>query len=114
MAIEIAILTTSACMGLSSVHTDVCNKSLEAGFKQSGLEQMVDGTQKYIEKRADVKAHYLLGDTGMGVVSVGIFIAKTVRDKAVNFNMPTIGICDKITNHVGTDKYAVELIWVLP
>ena len=114
MAGAMTALITGACLSFSGTGHEACSKAAEAGAKQSGFEQIVDTTQSYVEKRANSKAHYLLGDTGMEFVGGGIFIAKTVRDKSVNFNLPTLGICDRITNHVGTDKYSLEMVWVLP
>jgi hypothetical protein len=114
MSSAMAIMITSACMGLSGVTNDACSKALEAGSKQSGIEQDVDLLQKGLEREANKKARYLVGDTGMGFVGGGIFIAKTVRDKEVKFNVPTLGICDRITSNLGTEKYSLELMWSLP
>lgn len=111
MTSAMSLMITSACLSFSNINQEACNKAAEAGAKQSGFEQNIETVQKGIEKEADHKAHYILGDTGMEVVGGGIFLAKTVVDKSVNFNLPTLGMCDRITNHVGVDKYSLELVW---
>lgn len=114
MASAMALMITSACLGLSGNGQQACEKALEAGSKQSGIEQNVDKTQKYIEKAADRKAHDLLGQQVMEIAGGGIFIAKTVVDKSVQFSVPTLGICDRITSQVGVDKYSMQMVWRLP
>lgn len=114
MAGAMTLLITSACMSFSGNGHDACSKAAEAGAKQSGFEQMVDGTETYVTKKADAKAHYLLGDTGMGVAGGTIFIVKTVKDKAVSFNLPTLGICDRISSHLSPENYGLQFVWMLP
>lgn len=107
----IAIAITSACLNLSGPAQQACDKALEAGAKQSGIEQNVDQIEKHIERDADQKGHYYLGDTGMEVVGSTVFVAKTLIDKSLKFNTPTFGLCDRITNQVGPDKYSLQLEW---
>lgn len=106
-----AIMITSACMNFSGNSHEACTKAAEAGSKQSGFEQNIDAIQKDVERKADAKAHDYFGDTGMEIAGGGVFIVKTVVDKSVKFNAPTFGICDRITNQVGIDKYSILLEW---
>lgn len=109
-----ALMITSACLGISGNGQQACEKALESDSKQSGIEQNVDQTQKYIEKTADRTAHEILGEQVIDITGGGIFIAKTVVDKSVQFNVSAFGICDKITSQVGVDKYSTQMIWRLP
>ena len=114
MASAMTLMITSACLGMNPSYHDACIKSLEAGTKQSGIEENVDRAQKIVEKTADQKAHQILGQQVMEITGGGVFIAKTVIDKSVQFNLPTFGVCDKITNQVGVDKYSMQMVWTLP
>lgn len=104
-------LIVSACVGLSGVKQEACEKGLEAGAKQTGIEKGVDAIQKESERKAKYIALDLIGKSGMDMVGGGIFLVKTVADKSVKFNLPTLGLCDRITNRVGVDKYSLEMVW---
>lgn len=114
MASAMALMITSACLGLSGNPHEACEKALEAGTKQAGIEQNVDKAQKMVESTADRTAHEILGQQTMELAGGGIFIAKTVINKSVQFNVPSFGLCDKITSQVGTDKYSMQMVWRLP
>lgn len=109
--VPMAMAISSACMSFQGSAHEACMKSFEAGSKQSGLEQNVNKAQQIIEKTVDKKAHYYLGDTTLLVVGQAMFISKTVSDKYVKFDMPTMGICDRITNQVGLGNYSTLLEW---
>jgi hypothetical protein len=104
-------LITSACIGLSGSGQEACNKALEAGSKQSGIEQDVDRIEKHVTQNADQKGHEYLGDKGMEVVGGTAFVAKTLIDKSLVFGVPTFGICDRIVNKVEPNKYSLQLEW---
>lgn len=114
MAGAMTALIAGACLSFSGNGHEACSKAIEAGAKQSGFEQNVNKAEEIVTKEANGKAHYLLGDTGMEVVGGGIFIAKTVRDKSIQFNLPTLGICDRISSHVSPDNYGLQFVWRLP
>lgn len=111
MSTVVAAFITSACLGLSGNGEQACQKAMEAGSKQSGIEQNVNKFEKTVERKATYKATDLLGKAAIDVVGGGLFLAKTVVDKSVQFNVPTLGTCDKITNKVGVDKYSVQMEW---
>lgn len=104
-------IVTSACIGLSGSAREACSKALEAGSKQSGIEQDVDTFQKNVEKQANNEAHEYFGDTGVEVLGSSLFLLKTVIDKSVRFNAPTFGLCDSVTNQVGPNDYKLLLEW---
>lgn len=104
-------LAISVCIGLSGAQQQACEKAIEAGAKQSGIEQNVDRFQRKIEKNATDKATDIIGKPGVDVVGGGVFVAKTIMDKSVRFNLPTLGICDRITNQIGVNQYSTQLEW---
>ena len=106
-----ALLIAGACTGFSGTGNQACSKALEAGGLQSGFSQNINKAEGYVTTQANKKAKYIMGDTGMEIVGGTVFLAKTVRDKSVQFNLPTFGICDKIVNKVGTDQVSTTLEW---
>lgn len=111
MGAAMGFMIAGACFGLSGNVQQACEKSLEAGGKQSGIERNIDTAQQNIEKKANQEAYYLLGDDGVKVLGGGIFIAKTAIDKSLQFNAPTFGLCHRITNQVGINKYSTMFEW---
>jgi hypothetical protein len=106
-----ALIIAASCTGFSGNGHEACSKAMEAGGKQSGIIQNIDTAEKKVSKDAEQEVHYLLGDTTFDVVGGGVFLAKTVREKSVQFNAPTFGLCDKITSQIGVDKYSLNLEW---
>lgn len=104
-------LITSACIGLSGAHQQACEKAIEAGSKQTGLEQSVDQIQKMVERKANNKAKDIIGKSGMDIAGGGIFLVKTAIDKSVKINLPTLGICDRISTQVGVNQNSMQMEW---
>lgn len=111
MSGTMTVLIASACIGLSGNKQQACEKALEAGSKQTGIEQNVDKFQKVVERKAKDGAEDVIGKDGVDVVGGGVFVAKTIVDRSVKFNAPTFDLCDRVTSQVGIDKYSVELEW---
>ncbi|NJO48210.1 MAG: hypothetical protein HC840_00680 [Leptolyngbyaceae cyanobacterium RM2_2_4] len=111
MSGTMTILIAGACIGLSGNSKLACEKALEAGSKKTGIEQNVNRFQKTVERKAKDQAEEYIGQEGVDVVGGGVFIAKTIVDKSVQFNAPTFDLCDKVTSQVGVDKYSVQLEW---
>lgn len=104
-------MIAAACMSFSGVEKEACTKAAEAGARQSGIEQSVKRAQDKVEDKAKEEAKDLIGKTGMDVVGGTVFLAKTISDKSVKFDIPNMGIADKITSEVGTEKYYLNLVW---
>lgn len=111
MSGAMSLMIVSACLSFNGQGKEACEKALEAGSKQSGIEQNVNQAQDRLEDKAKKNAKDLLGDTTMDVVGGTVFLAKTISDKSVKFSLPTMGLCDKITNEVGPDKYQLQMVW---
>lgn len=111
MSGAMTLMIATACMGFSGIEKEACVKAAEAGSKQSGIEQNVNQAQKKAEDQAKEKAKDMLGQTTIDVVGGTVFLAKTISDKSVKFDIPNMGIADKITSEVGTEKYYLNLVW---
>lgn len=107
----VALMITSACISFSGNGHEACSKAAEAGAKQSGFEQNVDLMEKNVTQKADKEARILIGTTTFDIVGGTVFIAKTVVDKSVKLNVPTFGLCDKISTQVAPNKYSLHLEW---
>ena len=111
MASLVAVFITSACIGLSGPAKEACTHGLDAGAKQSGIEQSVNSAQKITTKNTKMKATKLVGQTPVDIVAGGFFIAKAVSDKAIGASVPTMGLADKIRAEVGKDKASFKMEW---
>lgn len=106
-----ALMIASACTGFTGNEKEACSKGLEAAGKQTGIEQNIGKVEKKLENNAKEKAQNWIGDIGMDIVGGTLFLVKTANDRSVRFNTPTLGICDKITTEIGTEKTGVNLEW---
>lgn len=111
MSNVVALMIVGACTSFSGNGKEACSKGLEAAGKQSGIEQNIGAAEKKLEDNAKDKAQDWIGNTGMDIVGGTLFLVKTAKDKSVRFSTPTLGICDKITTEVGTEKTGINLEW---
>lgn len=111
MASIVATFIASACIGLSGQVKEACTHGLDAGAKQSGIEQDVSSAQRVATKNTKNSAVKLVGQTPVDIVSGSLFLVKAVSDKAIGTNVPTMGLADKIRAEVGKEKASIKLEW---
>lgn len=104
-------IITASCVSLSGVAQDACNKALEAGTKQSGVEQNVNKIEDNVSKTADKQARSVVGNSGMDVAGGVAFIAKSVVEKSAIFALPTFGLNMSLKAQVGAEKSGLSLEW---
>lgn len=105
-------LIITSCMGMQSGQPqDACQKALQAGTKQSGVEKVANDQETAITKKADTKAKDLLGEQTYSVVGGTVFLAKTVSEKKVSLGLPTMGICNSIKAEVSDKQSQLKLEW---
>lgn len=109
MAILESLIMTS-CLGLIGDAQVACNKAIEAGMKQSGVEASSNQAEDVYVRKADTEAHSVLG-TDYNLVAATVFVVKTASDRSVSFGLPTFKVCDKISAQVGADKSALNMEW---
>lgn len=107
----IAVLIASACISSSSVKQEACEKGLQAGTKQFGIERSINTLENRVQKGAKSTAYNWFGQTGSDVLGGTIFLAKTVSDKSLSVKLPTMGIADRITTTAGVNLYRLNLEW---
>lgn len=107
----ISVLIAAACINASGPGKEACSKGLEAGSKQSGIEQQVNDAKDRLEDKAKNQARDIMGETGVKMVGSTFYLAKVVSDKAVSFRLPTFGICDKITSTAGVEGGNFLMEW---
>lgn len=104
-------LIVTSCVGVPSTYLDACNKALQAGTKQSGVEQSVDAAETKVGKKADNIAKEYVSENVAGVIGGAAFVAKSVSEKSATLNLPNMGICTTIKTTVGKDKSVLKLEW---
>jgi hypothetical protein len=98
-------------MSTSGNSHDACTKALDAGSKQTGIEQDVNKVEDTVSKKADKKARELVGDTGMTVGAVVGGAGKAVADKAIVLRFPVFLPSMFISTQVGVQKSLLGLEW---
>lgn len=111
MSSAMELIIVSACLGLSGNAKEACQKTIEASAKQTGIEQKINKAQYKVENKANKQVNRLFDKETVDVMGSTVFLAKTVSDKSVKFNVPNMGICDKITSEVGPNKYYLNTVW---
>jgi hypothetical protein len=104
-------LITSMCISSSTMTRDACSKAIDAGGKQSGVEQKMNDLESKETQSLDKDLKASLGDAGFNVVGGTVFAAKTVRDKSLSFGLPNFGICDSVKTELKPESYKLKLEW---
>lgn len=106
---ETLILT--ACMSTSGVSHDACVKALEAGSKQTEVEQNVNRAEDRVSRKADAEARELVGDTGMSAAASLGFVVKSVAEKSATFKFPVFTPQMYLSTQIGSEKSMLGLEW---
>lgn len=111
MAALFGTIIVAACTTIQTPYMDACQKTIDATARQIGirqqLDQIEDGTTSYVEGR--IKAQFT--ETQLGTVGTVLAGYKIYRDKHVSFKLPTLGICNSISNDIALDSYSLTLAW---
>ncbi len=95
-------------------HQDACSKFLSIGSDKIGLTPMDSQVEGYYTDKVKVSATNILGaDTVNTIGSIG-YGYRVVKNKAVDFKLPTLGIADKVTAHAATNGGSLGFTWKLP
>lgn len=106
-------LLDSAILALCihSKYPAACKASLEAGAKQSGFYQVSNNAEHIINYDAQRDATQNFGENTVLIIGGAGLIAKVVRDRSIDFNLPNFGLCDSLSNHIGLNSYGVRMGW---
>ena len=108
-----SMLISSACANINvyANHQDACNKFMEVSSQKIGLEQTDQKIENYYTLEAKTTATNNLGPAAIDVAAVGAYSYKVYRNKAIDFKLPNMGICDTLSNHVTPNSYSVNMGW---
>ena len=99
------------CNSTLNNNVDACSKTLEAFSKQTQLYQYDVKAESYFTDYAKKLSYNYLGqDVTDTAVSSG-YAYRIYREKAINFKLPTFGICDGASTHVTLNSYTLNLKW---
>lgn len=77
----------TACMGMSGQSNDACVKALQAGTKQSGVEQNVSIYEKRQTKNLEYTANDWFGKQAVGIVGGAVWLGKSVSERKAAFGI---------------------------
>lgn len=99
------------CMGAQGSYNQACNNALDAGTRQAGIRQTADMVESKANDMANKSAEKMIGKEGMSMIGTGAFIFKVARDRSLIFKLPTLGLCNSVTNHITPTSYDITLQW---
>lgn len=99
------------CVNYQGKYNEACNKALDAGTRQAGIRQNVDMVENKANEIANQKAEVVIGKQGMGAIGSGVYVYKVVKDKSISFKVPTLGLCNSLTNHLTLNSLDLLAEW---
>lgn len=99
-------LIIASCVGLSGQQNIACTNALQAGTKQSGIEQSTNSYEQRNVKKLEGKAVDWFGKDAVGIVGSTAWAAKAAIEKRASF-----GITRNISAEIGKDLTRLVLKW---
>lgn len=99
------------CMGAVGNVNDACTHAVDAGTRQTGIRQNVDMAEDKSVELINHQAMKAFGKQTMSVLVAGGYVYKVVKEKSLNFRLPTLGLCSSASNQVALDSYKLVLEW---
>jgi hypothetical protein len=93
---------------------DACSKALEASTKQVQLFQTDEKLENYMTNYATKTSVKYLGQETVGAIGSVAYVYKVVRDRSIEFRLPTFGVCESASNRITTNSYSLNLKWSMP
>ena len=114
MAAIFGSVVTAICLGVQGSYGPACNGAVDAGTRQLGIRQQIDNAEdKSVELTSKVIAK-ALGKQAMSVVATGGYIYRVAKERSIGFNLPTLKICDSLSNQITLESYKLNFEWRLP
>ena len=95
-------------------HQDACNAFITQSTQKIGLYQDTNGIESHYTVIANDTAKDNIGTAPMEIGGGLAYGYRAYRQKAVDFRLPTMGICDKASNHITPNSYSLNLTWKMP
>lgn len=103
-----------ACSNIYQNHQDACSSAMLATAKQTKIYQIDEKTENYYTLQANSLANDTLGNGTVDVIGSTAYAYKAYKNKAVDFKLPSMGICDSASNHITNNSYSINLNWHFP
>ncbi len=99
------------CATYNPAYNAPCRNSILAGTKQIGVYDQINNGERVFDHITEKSARDNMGDTTIIIVGGTYFVAKAIQNKGLDFALPTLGICDSASNHVGVGAYSLRIGW---
>lgn len=104
-------LVSVVCLGTSPQYSPACKAAMEAEVKQTGYEQKFNNFEGTYSKRLETSVRNAMGNDNFNATGATLFVANTVREKAVSVGLPTAGLCNEFSAKVNTQSSKLVLKW---
>lgn len=101
----------AGCMGMSGQQNDACTKALQAGAKQSGIEQNVNVFESNKSKEMDRLAHDWFGKDVLTATGGIAFITKAAVERKATIGLPNFGIFGSFSTEINSELIQLVVKW---
>ena len=113
------LLTSLISMACSNIntwqnHQDACNSFITESTQKVGLYQGDQATESYLTTQATNTVTSNVGKTPIDVAAGTVYVYRVYKNRAIDFKLPTMGVCDGASNSITTNTYTLNLTWKLP
>lgn len=108
------LMISAICSSAYPNHEDACAKFLEASERSTPIYSYDDKIENYYTSEANNVVKDSLGTIGTDFVGGAGYSYKVYKNKAIDFRLPTLGLCDRASNHIDTNSYTLNLTWKFP
>lgn len=109
-----SIVSLCASIAVNGQYNQACNSAVDASTRQIGIRQSVDQAEDKSVQLVTTKTESLTPKPIQEVAGAGFFIYRTTKDKKVQFNLPTMGLCDSVNNEITPQSYSLTIKWNFP
>lgn len=100
-----------ACANSYANHQDACMAALNASFKQTGVEGGLGSVENYTRFKAKDAVNQYTGDSTLKMGAFLFTVYKLDHGQNAKFNLPNMGIADKIDTVVSTSSGQLNFHW---
>lgn len=108
------LMISTLCSSAYPNHQDACGKFLEASERSTPVYAYDDKIENYYTAEANNIVKDNLGTVGSDAVGGVGYTYKVYKNKAVEFKLPNLGLCDSASNRINTNSYTLNLSWKFP
>ena len=98
-------------MSSSSQTNLACTNAIQAGAKQSGVEQSMDAYEHQQTLYYEYGSYNTLGKSNAEAIGGTLWITNAIVSKRASVGLPTLGLCDKLAIEANSNESKLVFQW---